>query len=296
MGRAVSAAILAALVGVSFATPLILWSSSEPVVIAFYRLGLATLVLLPFLAVHRGGTYRWTLADVGWLVLVGAILAAHFVAWITSLRLIDAAPSVILVTSHPLLVALISHFAFRERVTRLMAYGIGTGLVGLVVIGADTLRGASLLGNGLAFAGGVFAGLYLLAGRRLRQRIPLMAYAVAVYASTTVALGLFALVSGVSLVPSGNVGREFALFLALALVAQIGGHTLYNWSLRYVTAPVVSLSLLGEPIGASLLALAFFGQMPSAFVFVGGALVLGGVYLTMRGGLAAERAAPEGAP
>jgi len=139
------------------------------------------------------------------------------------------------------------------------------------------------VGDLLAFLGGVAAGFYFLAGRRLRQRIPLIAYAFVVYVTATGVLFLYALVLRESLVPVGDVPREMILFLAMALIPQIGGHTLYNWSLRWIPAPVVSLSLVGEPIGSSLLAWILLQQVPGIAVGIGGALALAGIYLTAMG-------------
>ena len=125
------------------------------------------------------------------MMAVGAILATHFTLWIGSLKIegvsVSVASSVILVTSHPLIVGVLSHFVLRERLNAWMALGIGLGFSGVVVIAiADsTARSASLVGDLLAFFGGVAAGFYFLAGRRLRQNIPLLAYAFVVYLTAT---------------------------------------------------------------------------------------------------------------
>ncbi|NLX47136.1 MAG: EamA family transporter, partial [Euryarchaeota archaeon] len=74
--------------------------------------------------------------------------------------------------------------------------------------------------------------------------------------------------------------EELLIFLALAVVCTIFGHTVYNWSLRYLPAPVISTSLLGEPILASLLALLLLGEIPAWTVVLAAPLVLVGVGLT----------------
>src|SRR2546430_7176272 len=233
---------------------------------------------------------------------VGAILATHFTLWIGSLKLegvsVSVASSVILVTSHPLLVGLLSHFVLKERLNVWMALGIGLGFGGVVVIAfADsTARSASFVGDLLAFLGGVAAGFYFLAGRRLRQRIPLVAYAFVVYVTATGVLLLYTLILRESLVPVGDVSREMILFLAMALIPQTRGNTPYNWSLRWIPAPVVSLSLVGEPIGSSLLAWILLQQVPGIAVGIGGALALAGIYLTPMGqGSRTRETAPIGA-
>jgi len=293
------AAIALAVVSVSFSAIFISWSTSPFVTIALYRLALASLILAPAVLLDRRRPLRGIARrDLFSMIAVGAILATHFTLWIGSLKIenvsVNVASSVILVTSHPLLVGILSHYVLREKLNAWMAIGIAVGFGGVVVIAVadSTVRSASLVGDLLAFLGGVAAGFYFLAGRRLRQRIPLIAYAFVVYVSATGVLFLYTLSLGESLVPTGPDWRtELVLFLAMAVIPQIGGHTLYNWSLRWVTAPIVSLSLVGEPIGSSLLAWVLLDQVPGAAVAVGGALALAGIYLTATGQSARTREA-----
>jgi drug/metabolite transporter (DMT)-like permease len=284
-------AIALAVVSVSFSAIFISWSTSPFITIALYRLAIASLILAPFALLDRRRPLRGiSRNDLLGMVGVGAILATHFTLWIGSLKIegvsVSVASSVILVTSHPLLVGVLSHYVLRERLNAWMALGIALGFSGVVVIAVadSTARSGSGIGDLLAFTGGIAAGFYFLAGRRLRQRIPLIAYAFVVYVSATGVLFLYALGLRESLVPVGPDWRtEMALFLAMAVIPQIGGHTLYNWSLRWITAPIVSLSLVGEPIGSSLLAWALLSQVPGIAVGFGGALALGGIYLTVVG-------------
>lgn len=278
-------ALLVAVVGVSFASIFIRWSESHALVKATYRMGLATLALAPVALWGFRHEFR-ALGRREALVLggVGVALGVHFATWIWSLDFTSVASSVILVNAHPLLVALLSHVLLRERVSRGSAAGVLLGLTGVLVIaGGDLREGHGLLGDVLALAGGTMTAVYLLSGRRLRQRIPLVPYVFVVYAVSTVALGALSLAFGVGLSPSGDLRRELLLFGGLALVSTILGHTLYNWSLRYVKAPVVSTSLLGEPVGATLLALLLLAEAPSLTDLLGGALALAGIYLTARG-------------
>ncbi len=160
---------------------------------------------------------------------------------------------------------------------------------------AQSGRGPNpLLGSALAFLGSICAGAYLLAGRRLRARMDLAPYAVNVYAFATLFLVLFSVLTGTALVVIKDFWREMGLFLLLAAVSQIGGHTLYNYALRHVSATTVSTSLLGEPVGASLLAFLLLGETPGCgtggscpspttyLVLAGSALALVGIHLTAR--------------
>jgi drug/metabolite transporter (DMT)-like permease len=292
------AAIIVAVVCVSFASVFIRWGldlGASALVIAVYRLGFATMLLAPLLLTSSGAQLcTLTVRDYGLLAVVGFALAAHFATWIYSLQLVDVATSVVLVTSHPLLVAVASHFLFRERVTRGMAIGIALGFGGVVLIAAaqSGRGGSSLLGGLLALLGAVGAGAYLLAGRRLRQRMDLAPYATTVYAFSVLFLLLFSFLTATPVVVTSNFAPLMAILLLMAVVSQIGGHTLYNFALKHVSATVVSTSLLGEPIGAALLAFVLLGEAPgcigggicptTGLVVLGSALALMGIYLTAR--------------
>src|SRR5881396_1613933 len=237
------AAIGLAVVSVSFASIFITWSNSPPITIALYRLAIATgiigaTILLRSRAFRKPNTlFQISRRDASIMAVIGAILATHFALWISSLKVEgeSIASSVVLVTSHPLMVGVLSHYVLRERLNRWMAVGIVLG------------------------------------------------FAVVVYASATAVLFLYAIGLGSSLAPVGNLPRELLLFAALAIIPQIGGHTLYNWALRWVTAPVVSLSLVGEPVGSSLLAWVLLSQVPTVGVAIGAGLALVGIYLTAFG-------------
>ncbi len=298
MDRRPYLAIAVAVVCVSFSAIFILWSESPPLVIAAYRLTFASLILLPFALLEKPRSFRnLSRADLAKLGGVGLLLASHFALWITSLKTpgVSVASSVVLVTSHPILVAAFSHFAFRERVTRTMAVGIAIGFSGVLAIAGGDIRVSPELfvADFLSFLAGVAVAFYFLAGRRLRQRISLLSYVFPAYAVAAGALWVLVFASGTSPVPTGSIPRQLALFLAMALIPQIGGHTLYNWSLRYVPAPIVSLSLVGEPVLSSLLAWWLLDQVPSPYVAIGAALILAGIALTVSGGFpTARRAQP----
>lgn len=278
--RTLVAAIVVAVLSVSTAAVLIRASDAPPLVIAFYRLFFATVILGAVAAASRES--RRALADLSrrdWLALsgVGVVLALHFATWITSLGLTTVAASVVLVTLHPVFVGLVSGRLFGEPLPAAGYAGALVALAGGGVIGlGDSREGAApLLGDALALVGAVAAAAYFLAGRNFRRRLPLLAYVVPVYAASTLALLLMALVAGDPL--TGYSSFEFGLFVALAVVPMILGHTLLNFALRYVTAPVIATTILGEPVGSTILAYMVFQEIPSGFTFAGGALVLAGI-------------------
>jgi drug/metabolite transporter (DMT)-like permease len=214
------------------------------------------------------------------LASVGVVLAVHFASWITSLSFTSVASSVIFVHVDPIFVALVSHFILGERVGRRVSIGIAVAFAGATVIAIGDLGVGqeNLVGDLLSLVGAVALGIYILAGRRLRQSLDLVSYVTPVYATSAAVLAAGSLAMGVPLV--GYPGGEMLLFFVIALVPMIFGHTVYNWALRWISAPVVSISLLGEPVGASILAYLVLAESPGPMVLLGGAVTLAGILIS----------------
>ncbi|HUK91552.1 MAG TPA: DMT family transporter [Blastocatellia bacterium] len=256
----------------------------RPVIVALYRMALATAMLLPAsIKFRRSEIASLAKRDLFLLGLSGFFLALHFLSWITSLQYIPIAASVMLVASHPLFVVIAAHFLLSESPTRRNMAGIAIGLIGTVLICSDGLRGLgnALYGDGLALLGAISMVGYFLIGRRTRMRISLLGYATPVYASCSVFLLAWAVCFRENL--TGYTKGDWMYFTALAIVPTILGHTVLNWAIKHVRASAVSISLLGEPVVAAILALLFFAQQPSGSTIGGGALVLLGIYFATSG-------------
>jgi drug/metabolite transporter (DMT)-like permease len=255
--------------------------SVPPLVIAFYRMAMATALLMPgTIALRRRELAALSRGDVALLLLGGFCLAVHFGAWITSLRYIPIATSVVLVNSHPLFVVIASYLFLGERPDERMVWGTTAGLVGIAIIGKDGFSdaGVVLLGDGLALLGALAVVGYFIVGRKVRARVSLLGYATPLYAVCSLLLLSLLLTRGDKLYPYSPIAWGY--FVALAVVPTILGHTVFNWALKHVPPSAVSVTFLGEPLMASLLALFFFDQRPPVATLVGGALVLAGIYLT----------------
>jgi len=209
----------------------------------------------------------------------GLCLAIHFATWISSLDYTTVASSTVLVNTSPLWVALLSPFITRERTSRRAWAGIGVSFVGSAIIAGSDFQvgGQALFGDALALAGGLAAALYLLFGRQLRGHLSLPNYCVLTYGAATLVLWGIVALAGVQ--ASGFAMKTWSAIAGMALVAQIGGHTLYNWSLKHLPTGAVAVALLGEPIGSSLLAWRLFGEIPPPASLGGAVLVLVGIYL-----------------
>ena len=271
------------LIAISFASILIKICDAPPLVIAAYRLGLATLILLLFTLPRTLGEFRrLRRQEIFPSLLAGVFLCFHFAFWITSLQYTSVASSVILVTTNPIFVALASTFFLRERISWTLLLSILIAVLGGVIIAwGDWEQGqGSLYGDFLALLGAVMATGYLLVGRRIRRQMGLPAYITLVYGVAAILLILLALINGdlfFSYTP-----KTYLIFLLLALVPQLIGHTTLNWALKYFSATLVAVFILGEPIGATILAYLLLHEPLTSNLLWGGTLVLLGIYFSAR--------------
>ena len=285
-------ALLISIISVSFAAIFIVSIDEDApaFLIAFYRLLFTTLLILPYVILHK--KTRLELLNlpkhtIYIMIGIGIILAAHFALWITSLKFTSVASSVILVTAHPIIVGPISYYFLKEKLSSINAIGITISVGGVIILvlgnyGFSSFTLDTLEGNILAMLGGVAAGLYILGGRTIRKTVSILSYAFVVYAVGTVTLFIICIMLNA---PVYNLSlKDYQIILLMALVSGIFGHTLYNWSLEHIKASVASVSLLGEPIGSSLLAyiIPWIHQEPSTYTIIGGGIILLGIYLTSR--------------
>ena len=280
------------LLGIAFAGPLVRLSSADPVAIAVWRLALSILIVGVFL-VATGEWRDWRKITPGELMLAaagGVSLALHFWAWNASIHLTTIAASVTLVSLQPAVVAMISAVALREAPSRRQMLGIAIAIAGALIIAAPDFQGGiapagnrPLLGNLLATSAAITAALYYTIGRRLRRTLGIWAYVGIVYSAAFLTLFAIALSRGVALAPQPP--REMAIFVGLAIGPMLIGHTGMNWALKYLPAYVVNLTVLGEPVGATLLGalIPSIRQIPTVNTLVGGAIVLGGVLVAAAG-------------
>lgn len=273
------AALGVGIAAISCAAILIRHATAPPLVIAAYRMAFTVLFLAPVATMARDtGIFRLSRRDLAWAAAGGVLLALHFITWITSLRYTTVASSTVLVSFQPLFVVAGGYLVFRERITGRQALGAGLAIAGAAVIGGGDFRVAgALLGDILALAGAITVAGYILIGRGLRQRVSILTYALAVYGASAAVLVLAGLVAGISLYPYPV--SDYLLFAALALVPTILGHTVFNWALKYLPAAVVSVCVLGEPVGATVLAYFLLREAPSFWQGIGGLMILTGLAL-----------------
>lgn len=257
---------------------------AAPIVIAAARLTISAIALVP-IAVVTQGTLVKPIPRRHWLrmILAGSFLAAHFFFWITSLRHTSVISSVVLVTTNPIFTGIASYFLFREPITRAMLIGIALAVAGGATIAfADAGHDSgSIYGNIMSLCGAITASSYFLVGRSVRKDVDTINYILPVYGIAAALLLGSALIQGQALM--GLRTSTYVYFLLLALIPQLIGHSIFNWALKYMTATMIAVCILGEPIGATILAAGFLGESIRGGQAIGGVLILSGIYLAARG-------------
>jgi drug/metabolite transporter (DMT)-like permease len=268
---------------VSFAAIFIRLAEAPPLVIATYRLAIASVILIPIASIKsRKSLKKLSRQDILLILLSSIFVALHFGLWITSLSYTSIASSVVLVTAHPAFVAVISYFLWGERVNKLTIGGIAVAIMGVILVnyGGFTFGSRAILGDLLALIAGFSMGAYLIIGRQLRARIDILSYLTILYTCSAIILLVATMLFGYSLF--GYSTTTYVMMVLLALVPQLIGHSSLNLAVRLMPVTFVSVTILGEPVGATLLGYFILGEIPTANEIVGGLLILGGIFLVMR--------------
>lgn len=278
-------ALAIGMLAVSMAGPFIraaLLTGALPLTVAVLRLTIASLVLtVPALLRVRDEYKHLDRRDILLMVVSGLLLAGHFVTWIASFAFTTVMSSVVLVSTTPIWVGLVSPLFLKERNPLRTWAGIALAIGGSVLIGVQDAQAntLSLRGNFLALAGAILGAGYFMITRRMREQLSLLAYIWLVYGTAAIALLIWT--SGQVLFAGFQLGGFAPLGLLwivlLALVPHLIGHTSINHALRHVPATIVSLAVLFEPIGSTVLAAIFFAEIPGGVQLLGAALILVGI-------------------
>lgn len=285
MGKRLLLITLTALIAVSFGSILARLSSASALTISFYRLLLAIVFLLIWAFITRVKVFiPLKPGEVILLLLSGLALAAHFYFWITSLKWTTVSSSTILVSTHVIFVALGERVINRKSFPLSFLIALVLSFGGVVAIAnADfQFSGTALKGDLFALLGGLMAAIYFFSGSVLRARLPILTYGVFVYSVAALLLGvsIFTFMGPKEFLNFPNV--DWLWFALLALGPQIMGHTLLNYLLAYVRPAFLTMSVLFEPVGATIWALIIFKEVPGVIALLGGALVILGLTIIPR--------------
>ncbi|MFO8162932.1 MAG: DMT family transporter [Thermodesulfobacteriota bacterium] len=255
------------IVAISFASIFIRFCNDVPsLMIATYRLTLSSVILLIIAKCNgiRLSSYSKRHLIMG--ILGGFFLSLHFLFWISSLKLTSVASSVVLVVTNPIFVGLFSYLFLKEKQPAELIAGIILSFSGAIImaVGDSGLQGLTLqnpsvlLGDILAFLGAIMASGYLIVGSKLREEMDVLPYISMVYTFSAIFLLITSLFLGISF--TGYKQSSYFYMVLLAIVPQLIGHTAFNWALKHLKASMVAITILGEPIGASILAYFIFKE------------------------------------
>ncbi|WP_273851572.1 DMT family transporter [Guptibacillus spartinae] len=276
-------AIMIAILFISTSAVIVKLASAPAAVIAMYRLAFAILIMVPIVIRNYRGSFRHIKkSDWGFGSLAGISLAFHFILWFESLNYTSVASSVVLVTLQPLFAFIGTYLFFKEKLTLLAIAGGVTAVAGSIVIswGDFRISGMALWGDLLALTACAMVTGYLLFGQNIRKRLDLIPYTFIVYGIAALTLVIYNLVLRYPFF--SYPGSDWGYFLLLAIFPTLLGHSLLNWAVKWVSVNVISMSILFEPIGASILAYFILGETLHVMQWIGGGVIITGLYLFIR--------------
>ena len=272
-----------ATINVSFAAIFIRLSVSSFLIIAFYRLLFSTILLLPLIMIKDNFRELKVLIkkEIKFIIIIGVALGLHFGLWNLSLEYTSVGNSVFLVNMSPIIVAIFSHIFLKERLKWVQWAGVIISIIGSFIITfRDLTSSFSWIGSLLALIGAFFLAIYLVGGRKLRIKYGVISYVFLVYLTATFSLLI------INLLYQGSIliisVYDFIYIILLAIISTIFGHTLYNYALGKISASVISIILLGEPVISTLLAIIILSEIPTIELLIGGILILVGIFLTIK--------------
>lgn len=265
---------------VSFSSILIKASSAPALIIATYRLVFTVLLIAP--SALSKSVHEFKRIDKKSLLITmfsGVLLALHFATWITSIKFTSVASAAVLVNTHPIFVVILSFYVFKERINSKAFISILLTLIGGIIVSAGdrTLGSNIFFGDTLAILGAVFISGYMIIGRIIRKKLSVTAYTFIVYLSCSTTLLLLDILTKTPLFPYEF--KEWVIFLSLAVFCTILGHSIFNWALGYVKPAFLSVTILGEPIFATIWAALIFFEFPNAWNAIGSIIIIIGIYM-----------------
>ncbi|MEZ7173514.1 DMT family transporter [Sporosarcina sp. OR05] len=272
--------IIIGVISVALSAIFVKLATADAGVIAFYRMLFSVLLMLPlFLMKYRKELLVFTKRDWIFSSIAGIFLAFHFILWFESLNYTSVASSTVLVTLQPIFAFVGTYFFFKEKLSLKTILSAVIAISGSIIISWSDfqLSGTAFYGDMLALAGCAFITAYLLFGQEVRKRLSLITYTFVLYAISTITLFFYVLVKGESFGPYSST--DWFWFFMLALIPNLLGHSLFNWAVKWVSTNVISIAILFEPVGASILAYYIFHETLTSAQIIGGIVVIAGILL-----------------
>ena len=267
---------------ISLSGPMIAVTAAPVLAIAFWRCLIGSGLTGVWVIARRWSSLgALTRRELRLTVIAGVFLGLHFATWIPSLTLTTIAASTALVATQPIWAALIAR-ATGVRITSRVWIGIAIAFSGVIVLtGVDlSVDPPHLWGDALALVGAVFSAAYVSVAERVRKTVDTSTMTFVLYAVSAVTILPLVFIFGQQLV--GFDAQAWALILAVTLGAQLLGHSMMTRVLSSTSATVVSLAILFEMPGATLVAAIWLGQVPPLALLPAAALILAGLVIVIK--------------
>ncbi|MFP3125948.1 DMT family transporter [Ectobacillus funiculus] len=274
--KSIGLPLVISIIAISFSAIFVKWSDAPATILSMYRMWFASFFMIPIILKRKEEFRKIGKRDWFLLFFSGLFLALHFALWFGSLKLTTVASSTIILALQPIVALTGGFFLFKERTTKSTLSTMGIAILGAMMIGWGDfgLGKKAILGDILSFLSVITVVGYLLIGQSTVKKISHWVYSFCVFIVAATILTLYNLITDVAF--SGYKAHEWGIFILLAIVPTIS-HVINNWLLNYVNATTISMSILGEPVGATALAVILLGERLVGWQVVGGLLVVLGV-------------------
>ncbi|WP_085993930.1 DMT family transporter [Oceanobacillus senegalensis] len=275
--KSISIPLIVSIIAISFSAIFVKWSESPATISSMYRMWFAAIFLIPIVWKKRDELRKVTKRDWKLFTFSGAFLALHFALWFGSLKLTTVASSTIILALQPVVAVIGGFILYKERSTASALTTMGIAVIGAIMIGWGdlALSTQAIIGDILSFLSVVAVVGYLLIGQNVVKKVSHWIYSFLVFTIAAVFLTIYNVLTGVAL--GGYSFQEWGIFILLAIVPTIS-HVINNWLLNYINATTISMSILGEPVGASALAFVLLGERLTSMQIIGGCIVLVSVF------------------
>ena len=273
--------VVLGVLGASFSSILVRASTAPSMILVFYRLGFAALIMtLPGIRSLKAEWNQITKKDLICCCISGFFLALHFFSYFTAVKLSSIASALVLVDTEVFFVSFVYVFIFHEQLKKKNWVGIVITFIGSVIVAVGDAGGTgvgTITGDLWAIFGAICVSIYTLMGRMCRNHMSTSSYTTIVYWVTTITSLILLGVQGLPVTGYGMT--NYLCAFGMTILCTLLGHSIFSWSLKYVNPSFVSTAKLLEPVFASILGIMIFMEMPSLTAVIGGIIIIGGIYL-----------------
>ncbi|AIK37383.1 UAA transporter family protein [Bacillus pseudomycoides] len=276
--KSIALPLAVSIIAISFAAVFVKMSSAPFSILSMYRLWIIVIFMLPIVWKKREEFRRIQTRDWCFLIGSGFFLALHFLLWFASLKFTTVASSTIILALQPIVSLVGGFFLFKERTTYSAIATMGIAILGVMCIGWGDLglSREAIFGDILSFLSVIAVVGYLFIGQTTVKKVSHWIYSFTVFAFAGIFIAIYNVIMSVPF--TGYSTWDWWIFSLLAIVPT-ASHMINNWLLNYVNATTISMSILGEPVGASVLAFFLLGEKLNMMQIIGSILVLFGVFI-----------------